>query len=335
MTDILEQLLPCSWTGVNRPRIEFPVTTITLSMDQDLAEHKFWGVDGVQVEATGRNSLVFEATIPFRNGIVPGKSENWGILYPTAFRQFLTACADRATGILVHPELGEFTCKVKSLRTSLTGERRDGVDVTVTWVETLFPEDISNIEDSSNSPVANAEISALSLDSNLDQLTTVDAKYKLPVYAPTFADSVNQLTSITDRISLQEQRYVGVIDKVSYRLNQIEDSVTRVVTPPRTSVKSIINPNPQATNKAIATLAWPIRASIGQLRNTLNDVVKKILQTGQKIIFYRVPSPVTLAGVSVSTGAGIVDLMNLNPSLVGQPFLQTGTMVRYYSGAIR
>jgi len=171
--------------------------------------------------------------------------------------------------------------------------------------------------------------------SNLDQLTTVDAKYKLPVYAPTFADSVNQLTSITDRISLQEQRYVGVIDKVSYRLNQIEDSVTRVVTPPRTSVKSIINPNPQATNKAIATLAWPIRASIGQLRNTLNDVVKKILQTGQKIIFYRVPSPVTLAGVSVSTGAGIVDLMNLNPSLVGQPFLQTGTMVRYYSGAIR
>lgn len=334
MADVLQQLLPCSWTGVNRPQIQFPTTTITMTMRHDLARHEYWGVDGSQIEATGRKSLEFQVMIPFRNGIVPGPTEKWGALYPYDYRQFIVATSDRATGIFVHPEFGQFSCKTDAVITHMTGQRRDGVDVEVTWVETLFPEDLSAIE-STTSPVKNAELAALDLDANLTSLAALGAQYQLPIYKPDFFDTLNQIAAVTDQISLQSQRLVGKVDQVGYRLNIISDSVTRLQTPPRTSVASIINPNPTATNAAIATLCAPIRESIGIMQASLYAVKRKILENGQNIGLYRVPGPTSLGALIAATGASIIDLMSLNPAVVASPVVPTGSMIRYYINAKR
>lgn len=303
-------------------------------MEHDLARHEFWGVDGSQMEATGRKSLRFDVSIPFRNGIVPGPSEKWGVLYPTTYRQFIQATADRATGIFVHPEFGQFAVKTQSVTTRMTGERRDGVDVDVTWIETLFPEDLSAIE-GNTSPVKNAELAALNLDNNLTDLSALGAQYQLPIYKPDFFDTLNSIAAVTDQISLQSQRLVGQIDRVSYRLNIISDSVTRLGTPPRTSVASIINPRPNALNAAIATLSYPIRESCGIIQANLFEVKRKILENGQNIALYRVPGPCSLASLVAATGASIVDLMSLNPAAVAGPVVPAGSQIRYYVNANR
>ena len=95
---LFEQLNACSWRD-----IPFPISSMKVTVSQDLVQHKYWGVDGASVEATGRAPLEIEAVIPFVNGIVPGKGEKWGVLYPTQFRSFLKAFVDKKTGTLVHP----------------------------------------------------------------------------------------------------------------------------------------------------------------------------------------------------------------------------------------
>lgn len=325
-TDILSQLSAFSWTSGSKVRVEFPVTEMTVSFSQDLVEHKFWQVDGAQVEATGRNPLVFDAKIPFKNHIVPGKNEKFSNLYPSEYRKFILATTDRTDGTLVHPEFGPITCKVQSVSSDWRATSRDGCDVHVTWIETLTEEGLSKVN-SNASPVNNVETFAGDLDAELSSTFFPSD----PVYQPNFFDTLTQITSITDQVSIQSNRIVGKIDNVSYRLNRIEESVSRATTPPRTSVKSIINPNPGQANKALTTLYWPIRQTINQLKSNMNGLKQALLESGRPIVFFRVPKVSTIGSITVATKAPLKDLIDLNPDLVKRPYLPVGTIVRYYS----
>ncbi len=159
MSDLFEQLLPCAWRDV-----QFPVTQIEVTLAHDLVEHKYWGVDGAKVEDTGLAPMRFSVSIPFINGIVPGKGEKWGALYPIVMRAFFKAFADKTTGFFQHPEFGQIPCKPEHMKLTLSGDHRGGMTCEASFVETL-PEGVdANLLDDTRAE--NIELAATDLDAS-------------------------------------------------------------------------------------------------------------------------------------------------------------------------
>lgn len=299
--DAFEQLLEFKWRDVS-----FPCTSFDLTLRHDLAIHKYPDVDGANVEATGRDALSFTATIPFTNGIVPGKAERWGVLYPTQWRAFLKAFADRSTGVLQHPDLGLISCKPVELRATTSAERRGGTDVEATWIETEdAPTDTESLF-AGDSPITTAEIGALDLDASLGPAREVFPS--LPTYDVSFEEFMRSVTSATDQVSLLSKRVAGKVDSITYRLNTLSASVDAARSP----------------------LLWPLRQSIERMRGSIPDVKKALGDSGKTLAFYTVPQDTTIAGLCVDTGAKVGDIVRLNRELLRSPVVKGGTVVRYY-----
>ncbi len=301
MSDLFEQLLPCSWRDV-----EFPLLSISASLAHDLVEHKYWGVDGARVEDTGLTPMRFSAEIPFINGIVPGKGEKWGALYPTEFRRFLAACALKTTGILVHPEFGEIPCRCERLDFEISGDRRGGVVVKVSWVETLQDDDTAN--PFGPSPIQDIELAALDLDASDTDLKKPAPT--LPEYETSFADLARGIQGIVDSATILTMTTVGKIDSIVYRAEAIGDSIDRA--------KSALTYGP--TN------------AVERLKAHAHDLRQSLLQaSGRDIALYYVKGDTTLAGLLAQLpGASLGDLVKLNPQLMTSAVVSKGTTVRYY-----
>lgn len=311
MVSVLEQLDPFKWRSV-----EFPTTSFHTSISHDLVEHKQWNVDGAQVEDTGVAPLKITASIPFLNGIVPGKRERWGILYPDAFRAFLVAFADRRTGILQHPELGDITCKPHTAEVTWQADKRDGCIVEATWIQTRIPGDTSGIADG-QSPIGTAEIEALNLDASAVDLAAIlrASGYEPPVFEATFEDMLNSISAIGDQFALQSQLYGGKLDQLKHNVGKVKDSAER----------------------AKSALTWPVVQSCNRIQANVDNIKKSIQAlAGYNVAVYTVPKTTTLAGVlaSLPTSNTIADLMKLNPGIVGQFAVQAGTDIRYYEPRI-
>lgn len=304
MVDVLKDLQAFSWRG-----IEFPVTKMRLSISQNLAEHQYWGFDGARVEATGRKPLIFSATIPFTNGIVPGKAERWGVLYPTTFRQFIAAMADKSTGALIHPEMGDLSAKPHTAEVEWSGDaHRDGAVVNATWTETLVEAyDLTAIDNPS--PIATAEAAALDLDASIDDINSLADEYRLPVYEKTFEDDLNNLAAVGDQVALASQRITGRVDNLVYKAKQVRDSALR----------------------ARDALTWPAVQAATRLSAAMQDIRQSLVESGQDIILYTVPKATTVAGLVPTTGVSVRDLLELNPQLAYQPVVRAGTVIRYYA----
>lgn len=304
VNDLFDQLLEYSWRGIS-----FPVASMSVALKQDHAVHAWPDRDGAKVEATGRAPTVFHAKAIFRNGISPGRAEHWGILYPTGFDRFFAACADRTSGPLQHPHLGLITCKVESCNVEWDANKRDGVDVDVSWIETIDTTGLSllaAIGRSSN--IASAIEIGNELDSHLTQLVP-NPKLTVGDIEPGFEDSMRSIQAAFDQVSLADRRIGGAIDHMIYRVNKIGEAVS--------GLKSV--------------LAWPavrdcenLKASLYTLRQTLIVAIKDIK-------LYITPSDMTLGQICSSLGSQIVDILKLNPQLASQAVTPQRTPIRYYA----
>jgi len=349
--ELFRSFPPFIWRSGAAGAVQFPIAKAHISLQHDIATHSFWGKDGERQESTGRKSLVFAASIPFRNGIFPGTNEKWGILYPETYSAFIKATANRATGVLSHPVFGDIKCKVRSVETELDATRRDGVDVEVTWVETIEPGDTGA---TSIRSVESVSIGATSLDAELVAATknklTAAGLLKKPKTEPS-TSLFKFVQSIGDQITLLETRVGGKIDKMYANAEIIERAVTypaqasnavlrlskRLVKDggdTRRRARNFVD-DPNSTASAEACLNWPIRQQIAILRNGLIDLRQNILASGKPIIFYTVPKNTTVAGIVASTGAKVPDLVKLNPGIVSKAIVPTGSVVRYYDNADR
>lgn len=300
MANEFDQLLPCKWRD-----IEFPIRSVDFSFEQDLVEHKYYGIDGARVEATGRGPMHITVVVPLTNGIVPGKNEKWGVLYPDAFRTLARACADRKVGVFQHPEFDEITCRVKSFSTKHDGDQRDGVDVTITFVETVIDNDTSEVA-IGDSPVADAELAALDLDaSDADLLALVPDRYELPY---TLTDFVNSLTAISDQFSIQTSLALGKIDGAVYHLKRLETSVS-------------------AAGNA---KTWPVIDAINKARSAV-QWVKEHPPAGLPVLTWTVGEDISLAAlIGEIPGARLADVIKLNPGIMKNAIVRKNTRVRYH-----
>jgi len=318
--DVLEQLLEFKWRDVS-----FPVTEFETDLEQDLALHKWPNRDGAHVEATGRAPLVFSATIPFRNFIQPGTTETWqnfiapdangnlesgAPLYPTVFRAFFQAMATRSSGQLQHPEFGLVQCKPKSARCKWSAMRRDGCDVTASWIESL-DDTVSDFQDilARPSPVSEAQVAASDVDDQIVQWdntpVTSDAS------ASTFSQDLARVLSSFDMATILSSQYGASIDALTKRTSSLLDRV----------------------EAASDITAWPLIASCSRLQSSLYDVKQSLLTSGQSVAIFVPPEDTTLAALAAITGSTMDDLITLNAALVRNIRVPAGSEVRYYRKA--
>ena len=281
-----------------------------MSLAHDLVEHKYWGVDGARVEATGVAPLRITATIVFFNTIVPGPNEKWNPRqYPDGFRKFLVEFAKKTTGALQHPEFGEISCKAEKCEVHWDASKRGGVECEVSWVETTLDNDTSPF--SSPSPVQEIELAALDLDNSADDLSHLVPT--LPAFSTTLGDFARGITAISDQAALLEQRTVGKIDALAYRVETMEDSIDRART----------------------ALTWPVTNNIERLKAATYGLKEKLLAIGRDIVLFTVKAETTLAGIFTQLqDTKLSDLITLNPALMSNPVIPAGTVIRYYAPKI-
>lgn len=300
MAGEFEQLLPFKW----RTR-EYPLTRIHLSLAHDLVEHKYWGVDGGRVEATGIAPVRIAATIPISNHIFPGKNEKWsaGDLYPTALRAFVIDFGKRATGLLQHPELGEIACKAEKLDFELTGDRQGATEITASWVETLDDDVVSKIV---NSPVRDIELGANDLDAMGQDLILLAPT--LPAFTLDLASLAHKLTALADTVTVLSYRSAGLVNKIIYQVSRIQ----------------------LAVDHAGTALTWPATQALHRILAGAFEMRRKLLTPGG-LGLYTVRGDTTLAGVALALpkATSVGDLIKLNPDLVRSPVVPRGSLVRY------
>lgn len=300
MTDVLTQLLGFRWRAVS-----FPVTEMTLQLRQDLVQHKYFLKDGADVEATGRAPLQISATIPFRNNVARGLSEEFRVLYPDGFRAFLAAMADRTVDYVQHPELGPIRCRPEECSVNWTGMKRDGVDVTATWIETTEFEDSLQDALALQSPIAESEYAAIALDSAF-RVADEDIP-KTPEYQPDFSDTMRGIAALGDQVSLASGRVTGKIDQVAFRVSNVKRAFERANNPKN----------------------FPVQQALERMTAALRGIHNTLAVGKRPISFYRAPRDITLAGLASVIPANLTDLMRLNPRLMQQPIVLENTAVQF------
>jgi hypothetical protein len=303
---LFDELLPCIWRDVH-----FPVTSLSLSFEHDLVEHKYWNVASADVEATGRAPAKISADIPFVNGIVPGKNERWGVLYPNTFRDFLKAFVDASTGGLQHPELGWIDCKPHSLDFKHEGEVRNGVIVQATWVETIS----QNINDLDPSAIGSSPIqSPIQVATDLDAALKEAKDPSLAVPDVSFEQLVNSVAGAIDTTTSKLSLLLNKPNQILFRLKKLQESVDR----------------------AGNVLLWPVQDGIHKLEEALGP--EKIAGTGptakkstRPIGRFKTTTRTTLAMLQARFSNNTVDdLIFLNPRLVARPTVPANTVIRHY-----
>lgn len=285
--------------------VSFPITDFRIQITHDIAQHKRPDQDGARVESTGRNPLMFSASIPFTVGLARGVTENWPDLYPAHHRRFLAAMADRSTGVLVCPSFGAVKVKPVSCSTSISSIARGGETVAAEWMEYSEIEDESQALFTNASPLNAALDEAKTLDDALEGASLKDLD---PDPKSSLLDAMNFVAAVFDTATLLAKRAVAVIDRITYRLNRIHESITGLMDPQ----------------------LWDVKQSILRMRDAL--IRLKMLGSGvtKDVSLYVVPEPTTVGNLAARLQTTVTLLIELNPNIVRLPIVDRRTVVRYY-----
>jgi DNA circularisation protein N-terminus len=305
VNDLFQGLLGLTWRGIG-----VPYTDMHLSLRQDLAIHKFADRDGAHIEGTGRAPLEIRARLAFINQLGKGTNERWQQpLYPTQWRKFFEACADRSSDILQHPELGEISCKPQSCETVWAGGVRGGVYVDAVWIESddTGADLISDL--AAPSPISALASACANLDTDLGEINpVVTPSLPQPVY--TFTDLANAIRSVGDQTAVLQASFAGRINTVINQCQQVEMALAA----------------PGVSN----SLNWPIYQQAELAKDAANNLRANLLTTGDPVSVYTVTKDSTLPQVAATLGTNLQLLINLNPSLLLSPIVPQNTRVRYY-----
>jgi len=311
--DLFESLLAAKWRDV-----EFPVTRTRLELAHDLVEHKYWGVDGARVESTGLAPIRFTFTSPLLNTITPGRNEKWAALYPNQFRALIAAFQKKEMGDLQHIEFGMIKCKAERLSADWDAARRGGVDVELSFVQSIPAG--AEVLLNSTTPVQVVDIGAAELTSEktkADLTALLKSKgLALPPYlqknTPDLSESFNKIKAAFDSVTVAGARITGKFDAIEYQVDRIQQSV----------------------DQAKSATTWPITQNVERIKEAVHDLHNNLHGTSKTIALFKVPSDTTLAGVIQQLPqAKVSDVIRLNPSLMKSPEVTKGTIVRYYKAA--
>lgn len=303
---ITDSYFPCAWRGIG-----FPIASLKVSLQQDLVQHKYWGVDGADVEATGRAPLEIEAVIPFFQNVVGGKADQFGRgLFPSQFILFQQSFADRTAGPLDTPQIFNLWCRPVSMEYAYDPMRRDGVEVTARWVETINIDAPDGVEIQSANSGGEA---LLSLDAAKSDLSRVSH----PEFTESFEGLLNKLGGVFDTTASKVKIILNTGNRIRYRLDRLQSSVER----------------------AKNALTWPVEESIEKAKEVFGP--QTVNGTGpaapaanprRPTLRFTTTFRTTLSQLQTRfPNNSVDDLLYLNPRLASRPAVPGGTVIRYYS----
>lgn len=293
--DIAQRLLPAAWRG-----IEFQCGPWSFGFDQGHAEHLYPDRDAGFVESTGRNLARYTFTAYFRNGIAGEKD----LLFPTRWQKFVGACADRTSGTLNQPALGNLKVKCVSCNTTFDPNRRDGVDVEVVFVETTDAEDELAKLLASASPLAVALSAAGDLDA---ECADINPAPEYPeALSPSAFETMKGLSGMVDMF----KRGIGNVGSAfDSTLGALDDFS-------RTLSSNTDDPN----------VARAIR-SLNRAFDAVLQASQVVTSKGKEITQATVQADSTLDAVASFFGMSVDDLTRLNPRLAVSSTVPRGTKV--------
>jgi DNA circularisation protein len=310
VNDLFGQLLEFSWRG-----IPFPVVEFTTDMRQGQAVHKFADRDGAHVEATGREPLEITARIPFLNGLQTAANETWAQpLYPTQWRAFFAACADKTSGPLQHPELGTLTCKCQVAKMKWAGNVRTGIFVDASWIESDDTQADLTEALTGPSPIANLTTSCSDLDSLLPALNPALPPVN-PFQPPTgFGALLSAVRSSVDQFTIAEKQFAGRLANIIYQAQALENSL-------------------QFAQNATC-FNWPLFQACEAAKSAAYDTQTSLLNKQSKTIaYYKVQKDSTIGQLAAALAQPVVDLMMLNSGIIGLQCIPQDFIVRYYTAS--
>jgi hypothetical protein len=291
MTDVFAIAPRFSWRGK-----EYPILTRSVDFAHESVEHKFQYRDNEIIEQLGAHNLVFRYTLAMREDIAKGPYRN---LFSVGLGQLIRDCRNRDPGELVDPIYGLFICTPNSFADESDVNKRDGVDVKV---EFRYAPAI----DEDDSDVTAATTQSVKTDAGaLDQEAAQGSWHQEPSPEPT-TDPLSAIAGVAGQIDAQSNRMSAALDDVAYRCEKIEMLVDKAEDPKNYPIKRSARRVREAALRAKARAQDP-----------LGHVVQVTTRFGQTVI--------DLAG---SVGMTTLDLLRLNPQLVSQPTVASGTVVR-------
>jgi len=274
MTDSFDNLLPMKWRSLS-----FPISRAPIQDTQDLAVHKYPGVDGARVEAMGRNPRVITATCLFINGLIPNQYESWNSadLYPNTYNKFMELMASTETGTLQHPVFGNIICKPVAVNPNLDAQIRSGEVVEAQWIETLdktFEEVLSGNNLLLNLLDKSLNI-ASALDTKLNQLTPDPATLGVKFTDKSFFSMLSELQAFPDQANVFLMKKLAFIKSINYQIQSMLNSINNLVNTTATLL------NPQTYQAEILKIS---RGGVNTYANAVNNnatVASGVLSVGK------------------------------------------------------
>lgn len=211
LQDQFSQLPHLSWRGEDL----LPVLERDHEFAHEGADHAVIYRNGVAVEQTGAGARLFSYTIPFREGITKGP---YGGLFSRTMLKFWRAFHDdKSPGPLYDPIYGPITCVPQRWNERTDINRRDGVDVQVTFKEHV--------------PVETTETAASptldSLQTDAQRLDEEVAAVEWPIQQPPPAASADPLSiaaGVVQQGNFAVSRTKAAVHEVAMRMGEIEDA---------------------------------------------------------------------------------------------------------------
>lgn len=294
--DVLAKLLRIEWRGV-----DLFAKSFSFGFEHDHASHEYPDRDAGFIEATGRKPAKYSFELLFRNGIAAAPEEQ----YPGAWRKFIVACLDRSTGTLVHPELGPLKVKCVTQQTSWDGNVRDGVDVSVQFVESADEEDeLAALLKQSAS--YDAEFEASTLDGLVADVKP--APEMPPELSPSLLDSLKKMKGLIAQAQMSIGNAAAAIESYANAVDDLAEAISSLNDP------------------AYA----PILESLRRLHSAVIDLGQSVKQVARPVTMVLVRRDAPVAAVASAFGNKLQDFLALNPAAATRTSLPAGEPVFVY-----
>jgi hypothetical protein len=295
MSDLLKLLAPFEWRGR-----KYPVIARSVSFSHDGARHKYQYRDDEAIEQLGAQSLTFSYTLAMREDIFKGKAgyeHLFTVGYPTLFRDM----RDRTRGPLVDLALGTFICVPTSFSDDMDPQKRDGTDVRVEFVHSPDP-DAQFVEESPPT-IQGLKSDAAAMDAELAKVDWEQEESPEPT-----VDPLSAISGVGAQAEAQFGKTTAALEDVAFRCAKVEQQIDRAENPD----------------------LWPLQRALRANRYNAIKASKRAKDPTKKVVQIAHGESRPLSVVAAEFGMTIEQLIQLNPSFAGRPFVPAGTPISIF-----
>jgi len=274
-----------------------PCEAAPFSGGHDMSERRFPYKDGAGHDNTGRKPYSGKAVLNFGNGL--GRAPDGSLWFPDTWQKWQDAVEDGSIGLFVHPVIGSFDARVLSWDSDgPIATKRDGIRVTVSWVES-----VKDIAQGTTFITTSVSVAAAAAEA---------AANSKGVYYPTGQPD----NSLLDAINSIQGQIFSITTALAGKLNQVTGAVDKMIG------------QVEALNDATA---WPAMDNLLLVFAWLRDKSDTVAAQLRSTATVKTTADTTLDAFARQVGNELTDVIALNLAFSGKPTVPKGATLTYYT----